>query len=44
MVKRTFRDNSEFGKAMFAAQEAAREQHLNIWRYGEVAFDDEKDN
>ncbi|ELP90112.1 hypothetical protein EIN_405260 [Entamoeba invadens IP1] len=41
LVSRSFRDKSEFGNALFKAQDAAKEAHLNIWRYGELVEEEE---
>ncbi|EDR24545.1 hypothetical protein EDI_231780 [Entamoeba dispar SAW760] len=41
-VDKHFHDNSEWGVALLAAQSQAKENHLNVWRYGEVADEEEK--
>ena len=43
VLNKSFKDNSEWGKEMFAAQEAAREKHTNMWTYGEFYDDEERE-
>ena len=42
VLNKSFRDESAWGKEMFAAQENARENHANMWKYGEFYDDEEK--
>ncbi|ELP90120.1 hypothetical protein EIN_405340, partial [Entamoeba invadens IP1] len=38
-LSRFFKDNTEWGTALTYAQAAAKEGHMNVWRYGEI-FDE----
>ncbi|EKE39439.1 hypothetical protein ENUP19_0018G0034 [Entamoeba nuttalli] len=42
-LDRFFNDSSEWGRAMTNAQSAAKDKHLNVWRYGEIEDEEEKD-